>query len=102
TEILRELGFEVIRFTNDEVLTNIDGVKSKIIEILNSRPDFSSEATPSPWEKGPGDEGHSTPLLGRGAGGEGLPVGNDGLGLMLLGITGDQILPPDVYARIKA
>jgi isobutyryl-CoA mutase len=30
-----------------------------------------------------------------------LPPGNDGLGLMLLGITGDQVLPPDVYARIK-
>jgi len=31
-----------------------------------------------------------------------LPVGNDGLGLMLLGITGDQILPADVYLKIKA
>src|SRR5690606_34524253 len=97
TEILKELGFEVIRFTNEEVLSNVEGVKSRIIDALNSRPDFSSEATPSPWEKGPGDEGHSSPLLGRGAGGEGslslgegrgegqkgtegLPVGNNGLG----------------------
>jgi len=31
-----------------------------------------------------------------------LPEGNDGLGLMLLGITGDKILPSDVYAKIKA
>lgn len=31
-----------------------------------------------------------------------LPVGNDGLGLMLLGVTGDQVLPADVYAKIKA
>jgi isobutyryl-CoA mutase len=31
-----------------------------------------------------------------------LPKGNDGLGLMLLGITGDQVLPADVYAKIKA
>ncbi len=31
-----------------------------------------------------------------------LPEGNDGLGLMLLGITGDQVLPADVYAKIKA
>ncbi|UKN01903.1 methylmalonyl-CoA mutase family protein [Paracrocinitomix mangrovi] len=31
-----------------------------------------------------------------------LPEGNDGLGLMLLGITGDQVLPSDVYAKIKA
>lgn len=30
-----------------------------------------------------------------------LPEGNDGLGLMLLGVTGDQVLPADVYARIK-
>ena len=30
-----------------------------------------------------------------------LPEGNDGLGLMLLGITGDQVLPADVYAKIK-
>jgi methylmalonyl-CoA mutase len=31
-----------------------------------------------------------------------LPDGNDGLGLRLLGVTGDQVLPPDVYGRIKA
>ncbi|MAZ28790.1 MAG: methylmalonyl-CoA mutase [Cytophagaceae bacterium] len=30
-----------------------------------------------------------------------LPEGNDGLGLMLLGLTGDQILPADVYQQIK-
>ncbi|MFL5762362.1 MAG: methylmalonyl-CoA mutase family protein [Bacteroidia bacterium] len=31
-----------------------------------------------------------------------LPEGNDGLGLMLLGVTGDQVLPADVYEKIKA
>ncbi|MBQ4803701.1 methylmalonyl-CoA mutase family protein [Aquimarina sp. MMG015] len=31
-----------------------------------------------------------------------LPEGNDGLGLMLLGVTGDQVLPIDIYAEIKA
>jgi len=31
-----------------------------------------------------------------------LPEGNDGLGLMLLGVTGDQVLPAEVYAPIKA
>ncbi|WP_440069728.1 methylmalonyl-CoA mutase family protein [Tenacibaculum discolor] len=31
-----------------------------------------------------------------------LPEGNNGLGLLLLGVTGDQILPADVYAEIKA
>ncbi|NNF33912.1 MAG: methylmalonyl-CoA mutase, partial [Saprospiraceae bacterium] len=30
-----------------------------------------------------------------------LPEGNDGLGLMLLGLTGDQVLPPEVYAELK-
>ena len=31
-----------------------------------------------------------------------LPEGNDGLGLMLLGVTGDQVLPPATYQEIKA
>ncbi len=31
-----------------------------------------------------------------------LPEGNDGLGLMLLGVTGDLVLPTDVYNKIKA
>ena len=30
-----------------------------------------------------------------------LPEGNDGLGLMLLGVTGDQVLPKEVYDEIK-
>jgi len=31
-----------------------------------------------------------------------LPEGNDGLGLMLLGVTGDMVLPKEVYDLIKA
>ncbi len=31
-----------------------------------------------------------------------LPAGHDGLGLMLLGVTGDQVLEPDLYARLKS
>jgi isobutyryl-CoA mutase len=31
-----------------------------------------------------------------------LPEGHDGLGLRLLAVTGDQVLPPDVYERIRA
>jgi len=31
-----------------------------------------------------------------------LPKGNDGLGLLLLGVTGDQVLPADVYEKIRA
>jgi isobutyryl-CoA mutase len=30
-----------------------------------------------------------------------LPEGNDGLGLMLLGVTGDQVLPEEIYEKIK-
>ena len=30
-----------------------------------------------------------------------LPEGNTGLGLMLLGVTGDEVLPAEVYNRIK-
>ncbi|MDG2274486.1 MAG: methylmalonyl-CoA mutase family protein [Flavobacteriaceae bacterium] len=30
-----------------------------------------------------------------------LPEGNNGLGLLLLGLTGDLVLPPDVYEKIK-
>lgn len=31
-----------------------------------------------------------------------LPKGNDGLGLMLLGVTGDQILEPKIYNQLKS
>jgi methylmalonyl-CoA mutase len=31
-----------------------------------------------------------------------LPEGNNGLGLMLLGVTGDEVLPTAVYQKIKA
>ncbi|MBX7203884.1 MAG: methylmalonyl-CoA mutase family protein [Bacteroidia bacterium] len=30
-----------------------------------------------------------------------MPEGNDGLGLMLLGVTGDMVLPAEVYNKIK-
>ncbi|WP_057938122.1 methylmalonyl-CoA mutase family protein [Algoriphagus resistens] len=31
-----------------------------------------------------------------------VPEGNNGLGLMLLGVTGDQVLPAEVYQKIKS
>lgn len=31
-----------------------------------------------------------------------IPEGNDGLGLLLLGVTGDEVLPAEVYAELKA
>jgi len=90
TARLNELGFEVIRFRNEQVLADVFKVKKAIIDVLNSRPDVTEGASPpSPSERGPGGEGA-------------LPAGNNGLGLLLLGITGDQVLPADVYAKIKA
>lgn len=31
-----------------------------------------------------------------------LPEGNDGLGLMLLGVSGDRVLPPEVYQKLRS
>jgi methylmalonyl-CoA mutase len=44
------------------------------------------------------DKGLARPEYQGGA----LPIGNNGLGLMLLGLTGDQVLPADVYEKIRA
>lgn len=33
---------------------------------------------------------------------ERLPEGNNGLGLKLLGLSGDEVLPPDIYNQIKS
>jgi len=53
-------------------------VEKKISDI------YKAKGTPRPKYNGP------------------LPDGNDGLGLMLLGVTGDMVLPKDVYVKIKA
>lgn len=53
-------------------------VKQKLAKI------FKAKGTPQPTYRGE------------------LPKGNNGLGLMLLGVTGDQVLPADVYSEIKA
>lgn len=51
-------------------------------------------------EKGIPRPTYNPSVFGGGAEGS-LPQGNDGLGLMLLGVTGDQVLPADVYNKIK-
>jgi len=43
-----------------------------------------------------------SPLAPEGGTSTPLPKGNDGLGLLLLGITGDQVLEPSVYKDLKA
>src|SRR5690606_4839731 len=52
----------------------------------------------SPSPSGRVGVGFSSGSVGEGL----LPEGNDGLGLMLLGVTGDQVLPAEVYQKIKA
>ncbi len=62
---LNELGFDVIRFTNDEVLRDAFDVRDRITKALAERRDVAYE------EKSAAAEVHSTPLPRRGAGGEG-------------------------------
>ncbi|WP_461533277.1 methylmalonyl-CoA mutase family protein [Sinomicrobium sp.] len=47
------------------------------------------------------DKGLPRPEYHSPSGAKQLPEGNDGLGLLLLGITGDQVLPKEVYEEIK-
>ena len=57
--IMVERGFTTIRFTNADVIDNIDGVLIALLERLNNLPDrwpgSSAGPTPSPPLKGSGD-----------------------------------------------
>ncbi|MDE3236253.1 MAG: methylmalonyl-CoA mutase family protein [Bacteroidota bacterium] len=44
----------------------------------------------------------NTPVYYNPSSPERLPEGNDGLGLQLLGLSGDEVLPKEVYEKIKA
>jgi methylmalonyl-CoA mutase len=46
-------------------------------------------------------KGLPRPVYRHGDGTTHLPDGNDGLGLMLLGVTGDQVLPAEIYAECR-
>ncbi|MCB0525284.1 MAG: methylmalonyl-CoA mutase family protein [Lewinellaceae bacterium] len=49
------------------------------------------------------DRGFTRPQYNSGENGESkLPEGNNGLGLLLLGITGDEVLPAEEYEKIKS
>jgi isobutyryl-CoA mutase len=47
------------------------------------------------------DRGLTRPTYRHGDGSTDLPEGNDGLGLMLLGVTGDKVLPAEVYEQCR-
>ena len=59
TQYLNQYGFEVIRFTNEEVLDNIGDVLDKIKEVLNNKDNMAQSKENNP---------QGTPLLGRGRG----------------------------------
>jgi methylmalonyl-CoA mutase len=86
TKVLNGEGFEVIRFTNDEVIKNAQKVIEKIKQVLTKQPD--REVLSFGEDLGEAEVS--------------LPTGNNGLGLLLLGLTGAQVLPADVYEKIKA
>jgi methylmalonyl-CoA mutase len=70
-----------------------------------ARPMYSSPTQTLPGREGLKSSEVEVSPLNSGGDLEGackLPTGNNGLGLMLLGLTGDQVLPADVYAKIKA
>jgi 5-methyltetrahydrofolate--homocysteine methyltransferase len=47
TEWLEEKGFKVIRFTNQEILFDIDNTLNTILNELNSRPDIIEKVSPN-------------------------------------------------------
>jgi leucyl-tRNA synthetase len=64
---LKELGFDVIRFTNDEVYRDAHQVRDKIKEVLSKRTNVAEEEKLAERT----DVEAATPLPRRGAGGEG-------------------------------
>jgi leucyl-tRNA synthetase len=74
TRILNEIGFTVIRFTNDEILKNIEDVKQKIKAELKNSP--KNVQTPTHKEEAKGSEfSHPSTRSGEGTGvrsGQGL------------------------------
>jgi guanylate kinase len=59
TQYLYQYGFEVIRFTNEEVLGNIEGVLDKIKEVIKNKDNMAQSKE---------SNSQGTPLLGRGRG----------------------------------
>ena len=43
SEYIKSLGIDMVRFTNDEVIKNIDGVLGKILELTTPDPSLKKE-----------------------------------------------------------
>lgn len=52
TSFLKQQGYRVLRFWNNEVLENIDGILARIAEALSSSPSRGFAAHPSPTGRG--------------------------------------------------
>jgi methylmalonyl-CoA mutase len=89
---------------NCEKYIRENGLESLVEEKIKARWNIPNSLIPDSAARGSGaNAGISNQELGIRPKYHGdIPQGNDGLGLLLLGITGDQVLPPDVYAKIKA
>ena len=74
TERLKELGYDVIRFSNDDVLAELPRVVASIKAELAARPDHKYVDDAEPLSENESEEVSSTPLLGCGAGGEGHSI----------------------------
>ncbi len=57
TQVINEYGISVIRFTNDEVLNNIQAVIEKITNALKNFGNISLSKSPSPFGEGRGEVG---------------------------------------------
>jgi methylmalonyl-CoA mutase len=77
-------------------------VEAKYKEVYDDKGQTRPKYQPSPKERALEDILNKTPPFGEDLSGVTLPEGNNGLGLMLLGLTGDEVLPADVYEKIKA
>ncbi len=83
-------------------------VEAKFKEVYEdrglARPKYNSPTpNPSPTVGGKSLKTDKSKVSPTGGDLEGaLPAGNNGLGLLLLGLTGDQVLPADIYQKIKA
>jgi len=74
------------------------GLEKDLERIQNSR--FSERSARTPL-KGPFDRVKNKPVYSDPLAPEHLPEGNDGLGLQLLGLSGNEILPAEIYDQCK-
>ncbi len=82
-----------------------NNLREEVNQIIEAKYDIESlpkyKASPNPSEGGALEDSNKLSLF-LNSGTVGLPDGNDGLGLRLLGLSGSDVLPPEVYAQIKA